>query len=704
MRVFYLFILILPVLAGLNSCSMKKNKNTDNPLLQEYKTPFGVPPFDKIKFEDYRPAFDEAMSMHKKEIDEIANSKEEPNFENTINAYDKSGESLGNVSAIFGNQLEAAKDSNLEKLADTIMPMLSSHNDDIKMNKKLFGRIKKVYDNLGNSKLDAEQKKLTEVIYIDFVRAGALLDDSKQKRLRDINSKLSSLELQFGNNVQNDNNAFELVIDKKEDLAGLPEGVIAAAAETAKGKGKDGRWIFTTDKPSMIPFLQYSGKRDLREKIYRAYFMRGDNDNANDNKKVITEIISLRKEKAALLGFNSYADFILDRNMAKTPAKAYDLLNQIFKAALPVAKAEAAEMQKLIDKEGGKFKLAPWDWWYYAEKVRKEKYDLDEEMLRPYFSLDNVREGIFLLSNKLYGLTFKKRTDIPVYHPEVEAYEVLNADGSHRAVLYLDFHPRDNKRGGAWCTGYRNQHYKDGKNVTPVVSIVCNFTRPTKDTPALLSVDEVETFFHEFGHALHGFFSDVKYNRLSGDVPRDFVELPSQIMEHWAMNPQMLKLYAKHYKTGEIIPDALIEKVEKSSYFNQGFATVEFAAAALLDMDYHTISDAKNIDVRKFETEAMNKIGLIPEILPRYRSTYFSHIFSGGYSAGYYSYMWSEVLDCDAFEAFEESGNIFNKDIAAKFRKEVLAPGGKEDAMKMYINFRGREPRIDGLLKNRGLK
>jgi peptidyl-dipeptidase Dcp len=501
-----------------------------------------------------------------------------------------------------------------------------------------------------------------------------------------------------------DNNAFQMVLENEDDLVGLPQSVIDGAAQMAEENGMSGKWLFTADKPSMIPFLQYSDRRDLREKIYKGYFMRGDYGNENDNKDLIVQIVSLRMERANLLGYENHASFILDRNMSKNPENVYDLLMKIWDAALPVAKVEAADMQKMIDAEGGDFELATWDWWYYSEKIRKEKYDLDEEMLRPYFSLENVREGIFLLSNKLYGITFKKIEDIPVYHPDAYAYEVLDNDGSHLAVLYMDFHPRASKQGGAWCTSYRDQHVRDGKNITPVVSIVMNFTSPNGDGPALLNLDEVLTFFHEFGHALHGFFSDVTYKRLSGFVPRDFVELPSQVMEHWALHPEMLKLYAKHYETGEVIPDELIKKIEESSHFNQGFATVEYLAASLLDMDYHTLTDVSDLDVIEFENSAMKKIGLIKEILPRYRSTYFNHIFSGGYSAGYYSYIWSEVLDSDVFEAFVESGDIFNKELAAKFRKEILAPGGLQDALDMFVNFRGREPQVDALLRNRGLK
>lgn len=690
--------IVLVVLAGCGP----QNKKSDNPFFSEFNTPFGVPPFEDIKFEHYKPAIEEGMRLQKLEIDSIVNNTEAPTFENTIAKLDASGEMLARVEGVFNNMLEANTNDSMQNLAQELAPILSGHSDDIMLNSKLFERVQAVYDN--REKLEPEQRKLTELTYMDFVRSGAKLDDNAKARLRKINEKISLLELQFGDHQMADNNAFKMIIDNKKDLSGLPQSVIDAAAEAAKEDSLDGKWLFTTDKPSMIPFLQYSDRRDLREKLYTGYFMRGNNDNENDNKATIAELVALRLEKANLLGYINFASFQLENKMAKTPEKVYDLMMSIWDAALPVAKNEAAEMQKMIDNEGGKFKLAPWDWWFYAEKVRKEKFNLDEEMLRPYFSLDNVREGIFLLSNKLYGISFRKIDSIPIYHPDVTAYEVLDTNGSHLAVIYMDFFPRASKQGGAWCTSFQDEYVKDGKKVSPVVSIVMNFTPPTANTPALLNIDEVQTFFHEFGHALHAFFGDVTYKRLSGYVPRDFVELPSQIMEHWALHPEMLKLYAKHYKTGEVIPDELIAKIEDSKHFNQGFATVEFLAAAILDMDFHTLEKADNLDVLAFEDASMKRIGLIPEILPRYRSTYFSHTFTGGYTAGYYSYIWSEVLDSDAFEAFEESGNIFNRELANKFRKEVLAPGGKSDALDMYVAFRGREPKVDALLRNRGLK
>jgi peptidyl-dipeptidase Dcp len=600
--------------------------------------------------------------------------------------------------------LSANTDDSLQSLAKEMSPLLSKHGDDINLNPELFKRIETVYNSRETAGLDAEQKRLTEEIYLDFVRGGARLNAEQQQRFREINERLSMLNLQFGDNILADNNAFELLIEDKSQLAGLPEGIIQAAAETAKSRNKEGKWVFTLDKPSLIPFLQYAENRSLREKIYRGYFMRGDNSNEFDNNEIISELVSLRSERAKLLGFESHAAFILDRNMAKTKEKVYELVNQLWNAALPNAKKELEAMKTLAKKEGKNHTFESWDWWYYAEKVRKEKYNLDEEMLRPFFKLENVRDGIFSLSGELYGITFNERTDLPVYNEEVSVYEVKEQDGSHLGILYLDYHPRPSKRGGAWCTSFRSQYRKDGKMITPVVSIVCNFTRPSGDDPALLNLDETETFFHEFGHALHVLFSAGTYRRIGGTaVPRDFVELPSQIMEHWVTQKEMLKRYATHYQTGEPITDELIEKLQNSSLFNQGFATVEFLAAALLDMDYHTYTGTEKVNPRQFEIESMKKIGLIPEIIPRYRSTYFQHIFSGGYSAGYYSYIWSEVLDSDAFQAFVEAGNIFDKKTAQRFRETILSKGGSEDPLKMYINFRGREPKIDALLINRGL-
>ncbi len=679
------------------------SQESENPLLKEFNTPYGVPPFNQIKEEHFLPAIKAGIEIEKKEIESIAKNTEPPTFENTIEAIEKSGSLLQRVVDLFYVLNGCMTNDNMQKIAKEVAPMLARHRDEIRMNPELFKRVKVVYENREKLNLNQEQKKLVEEYYKDFVRGGANLDDKKKARLMEINQELSLLSVRFGENVLKEENKFELVIENKEDLEGLPPSVIQSAAETAKERNHEGKWVFTLKKPSLIPFLQFSSKRELREKIFKAYINRGNNDDELDNKKIISRIIALRIEKAKLLGYKTHAHLILEENMAKTPGKVYELLKKIWEPALKVAKKEAKELQDMIYKEGNNFKLEPWDWWYYAEKVRKEKYAIDEEMLRPYFKLENCIEGAFYVANKLYGIKFEERKDIPKYHPDVKVFEVKEADGSHIGIFYVDYFPRESKRSGAWMTSFRKQSMLDGKMVHPVIVNVGNFTKPSSDKPALLSIEEVETLFHEFGHALHGLLSKCKYPTLSGTaVPRDFVELPSQIMENWALEPEVLKVYAKHYQTGEAIPSELIEKLKNSRKFNQGFATVEYLAASFLDMDYHILEDAKELDPIKFEEESMKRIGMIPEIVVRYRSTNFQHIFSGGYSAGYYSYIWSEVLDADAFEAFKEKG-IFDSQTALSFRKNILEKGGSEDPMILYKKFRGREPKVEPLLKKRGL-
>jgi peptidyl-dipeptidase Dcp len=562
--------------------------------------------------------------------------------------------------------------------------------------------VKSVYDNRDKFKLTDEEKKLLEDTYKDFVRSGAALLPEDKDKLRKINEELSRLQVQFGQNLLAETNGFKLILDKKEDLSGLPEGVIAQGAAMAKSMKMEGKWVFTLQVPSWTPFLQYSDRRDLREKLFTGYFMKGDNDNEYDNKSIIARIARLRVERSKLLGYKSFANFALERNMARTPEKVFEFLGQVWAAALPVAKAEAAAQQELINQDGGKFKLGPWDWWYYTEKIKKAKYDLDDEITRPYFKVDNVMEGMFYVANRLYGLTFTRRNDIPKYHPDVNTFEVTRA-GKHVGILMIDNYPRPSKRGGAWCGTFRSQRRDiKGKMIYPIVTMVTNSTLPSADKPSLLTAYEAETLFHEFGHALNSLLSNITYPGSS--IPRDFVELPSQIMEHWVLEPEVLKVYAKHYQTGEIISQEIVEKLDKSSKFNMGFITVEYLAASLLDMEYHSLTEPVDLDIRDFENKAMEKYGLIPEIKPRYRSTYFNHIWGGGYSAGYYSYIWCEVLDADAFQAFKETGDIFNPEVAARFEKEILSRGGSRDPLDMYIAFRGKEPGIDALLENRGLK
>jgi peptidyl-dipeptidase Dcp len=678
-----------------------------NPFLTDYKTPFNVPPFDKIQNKDYLPAIEEGIRKHRLEIDSICNNQEAPGFANTIEALNYSGDLLGSVTKVFYNLRDANTNDSMQTIAQTVAPMLSKHEDEINLNEKLFARVKAVNDNKAALNLNKEQSRLLDETYKRFVRGGANLAKEKKEELKKNNEELALLDLKFSDNVLAETNSYKMIIDKKEDLAGLPENVIAGAAEEAKANKMQGKYIFTLQKPSWIPFLTYSQNRDLREKLYKAMYNRGNNNNEHDNKAIISKMLNLRLKKANLLGFESWSSYVLDDCMAKTPANVYKLLYQVWTPAIKRAKEEASDMQKMIDEEGGKFKLQSWDWWYYSEKVRKAKYDLDEEQIRPYFELNNVRDGVFYVANKLYGLTFHQRKDMPVFHPDCEVYEVKDKDGSEIGILYMDFYPRASKRAGAWMTNYREQHYnKKGRDIRPVISVTCNLSKPTGDTPALLSYDDVETLFHEFGHALHGLLSKCHYETIAGtNVPRDFVELPSQINEHWASEPEVLKVYAKHYKTGEIIPQTLVDKIVKSGKFNQGFATTEYLAAAILDMDYHTLTKEGDIDVNKFEEESMKKAGLIPEIIPRYKSTYYSHIFGGGgeYSSGYYSYIWAEVFECDAFEAFKETGDIFNPKIAESFRKNILEKGGTDEAMNLYLNFRGKEPGIEPLLRNRGL-
>ena len=689
-------IFILATSCMMYSCT---TQTETNPFLSEFQTEHGVPPFDKIKLEHYELAFLKGIEEQNANIDAIVTNSEAPTFENVIVALDNSAPILDRVSAIFYNMTDAEKTPGLNELSIKIAPTLSEHSDNISLNQELFKKVNAVYQQKESLKLTTEQERLLEETYKDFVRSGANLSPEKQARLREINKQLSTLGLTFSDNILNENNAFKLYIDKEEDLAGLPEWFRQSAAEEAKADGQEGKWLFTLGNASRLPFLQYSDNRPLREQIYKAYINRGNNNDKNDNKKIITDIVSLRLEKAQLLGFDCYSNFVLDNTMAKNSATVMDFLNNLWSYSLPKAKAEAAELQKIMDKEGKGEKLEAWDWWYYTEKLRKEKYNLEEDEIKPYFKLENVREGAFAVANKLYGITLTKLNGIPVYHPDVEVFEVKDADGSHMGIFYVDYFPRPGKSGGAWMSNYREQQ----GDIRPLVCNVCSFTKPVGDTPSLLTIDEVETLFHEFGHALHGLLTKCNYKGISGtNVVRDFVELPSQINEHWATEPEVLKMYAKHYQTGETIPDSLIEKILNQKTFNQGFMTTELLAAAILDMNLHNLTDTKNLDVLAYEKEAMDQLNLIPEIAPRYRTTYFNHII-GGYAAGYYSYLWANVLDNDAFEAFKEHG-IFDKKTADLFRYNVLEKGNSEDPMTLYKNFRGAEPQLEPMFKNRGMK
>lgn len=689
--------------AFVTACGTGKT-GTANPFFAEWDTPFGVPPFERILPEHYLPAFNEGMAREKAEIDAIVNNPAAPTFENTILAYDNSGQFLDRVSAVFGCVAGTDMTPELEEIQGEVSPLLTRHSSDISLDPALFARVRAVYEGRDTLCADSLQRRLTEKIYRNFVRGGAELSADDQARLREVDEQLSLLSIRFGRNLRGDNGDFVLLVDDREDLKGLPQNVADAAAAEAEHRGQKGKWAFTLDKPSLIPFLQYAENRGLRERLYTGYLTRCNHGDGRDNKAVLDSIANLRLLRANLLGYPTHAAYVLERQMAKTPEAVYALLTELWTPALDRAKGELAEMRAIKLAETGDSSFASWDWWFYAEKLRKAKYDLDEDQLRPYFALDSVRNGVFGLANKLYGITFRELTDIPKYNPANRVFEVIDKDGrTSLGVLYLDFHPRAGKRVGAWCTTFRSQSYDStGQRVAPVVSIVTNFSKPTADAPALLTLDETATFFHEFGHGLHQLFSMVPYRGLKG-VERDFVELPSQVMENWAMRPEMLALYAKHYKTGESIPAELAQKIARSGLFNQGFATVEYLAASLLDMDYHTLGQSRPIDADAFEAASMEAVGLIPQIEPRYKSTYFQHIFSGGYSSGYYSYIWSEVLDADAFNAYVESGDLFDPEIAARFRT-MLSRGGTADGDVLYRDFRGAEPSMEPLLHRRGLK
>ncbi len=709
-----LSFLLLAVMAILSACENNSNKApmTDNPFLMEWDTPFGVPPFDKIKNEHFMPAFEKGIELQNQEIEALVNNTEKPTFANTIEALDKSGRYLRRVQAVFFNLTEAHTSDAIMAINDSISPRLANHKDNIMLNEKLFARVKTVADeqkelNLAletenASKLSTEQQSLLDEIYNGFVRGGVELKEADKARLREINEKLASLYPKFGNILMQENNEFYMHITDEAELAGLSEGIKSAAAETAREKGVNG-WAFTLDKPSWIPFLQYSENRARRQELYTARMNRGNNEKFNTS-PVINEILVLREEKARLMGYANFAEFTVSDNMAKTTENVYKLMLDLWKPALAKAKAEGAELQSLMNKDGIEGEIKSWDWWYYTEKLRAEKFNLDENQLRPYFSLEKVKNGAFELASRLYAIKFVKRDDLPKYHPDVEAYEVTEEDGKHIGVLYLDYFPRASKRGGAWMEEYRKQSGSGADLVSPIIVNVCNFTKPTGNTPSLLSIEEVETLFHEFGHGLHGLLSQVQYQTISGtSVKRDFVELPSQIMENWCMQPEMLKLYAFHYETGEVIPQELVEKIQQAAQFNQGFVTVEYLASALLDMDYHTASNASEIDLSNFETNAMNRLGLIDAIIPRYKTNYFSHSFDGeAYAAGYYVYIWAAVLDTDAFELFVQKG-LFDRETGKLFRDQIISKGGSNDPMIMYTNFRGAQPDITPLLKKRGL-
>ena len=686
-------------------CAVSCNTaDSDNPLLAEWNTPFGIPPFEQVQPEHYMPAFVEAMAQEKAEIDAIVNNPEEPTFENTLVAYDNTGKLLSRISSVFSSASGVNSNDEIREIAKELSPLRSAHSSEIALNDGLFKRVKAVYEKRDSLGLRADQMRLLTEMYKDFERAGANLPADKKEELKKVNAELSALQLTSGQNILKETAAYTLVVEKEEDLAGLTPDQIAEAASRAEKAGQSGKWFFGLDNPSIMPFLANADNRELRKQMLTAYLNRGNNNNSEDNKEVIKKIVELRLKKAQIMGKENYAQFAIEERMAKTPEAVYNLLDQIWEPALAMAKKEAAQMEPLMKKDGID-KLEAWDWRYYAQKVMAEQYNLDEASMAPYFKLENVREGIFYVANKLYGLSFKQLDNVPLPSSEAVAFEVTNKDGGHQGVVFFDMFARPGqKRGGAWCSSFRGQSYENGERVAPLVTIVGNFSRPVGDKPALLTTDEVTTFFHEFGHGIDNLLKDVQYNGLRG-YPRDFVEIHSQLNEHWAFEPEVLKEYAKHYETGEVIPTELVEKMEKAGKYGQGFATVEYLAASYLDMDFHVLKEVPaDLDINAFEEKTLGDRGLLPQIPSRYRTTYFNHTWGGGYTAGYYSYIWAEVLDADAYEAYKETGDIFNPEVAAKYKKEILVRAGEDDAMTLYVNFRGKEPGIDPLLKNRGLK
>lgn len=672
-----------------------------NPFFEEYETPFKIPPFEKIKFEHYEPAFMQGIDEHQKEIIKIAQNEKEPTFENTLEALESSGKTLDKVANVFYNLLGSNTNDEFDALAVKMSPLLSAHNDKILLNKELFERIKILKSNEPSLKLSDEQKRLLDETYKKFQRAGANLDQEAMIRLTEINSSLSSLSVQFDQNVLKETNGYSLIIDDPDDLQGLPNEEIRQASLLASSEGHDGKWVFKPTRVSMYPFLTYSEKRELRENLYKSYILRGDNDNDFDNKEIIKKMVALRKEKANLMGFETHADYVLDNTMAKTTLNVNKLLDTVWNPGIEKAKGEVEAMQEIILEEGGNFKLEAWDWWHYSEKLRQEKFDFKEEEVKPYFSEDKVLKGAFEVAEKLFEITFTERDDLPKYREDIRTFVVEDFNNQVIGIFYTDFTQRPNKGGGAWMNTFRSQSKFEGKTI-PIVINVCNFPPKNVDGVSLLSFEQVETLFHEFGHGLHGLLSDVNYPSLSGTaVTRDYVEFPSQMMENWAREPEVIKTFAKHYITGETIPDELLAKISEAGTFNEGFETSEYVAAAHLDMAFHMEKDSIE-DIDAFEDETLKNLGLIPEIESRYRSTYFGHIFAGGYSSGYYSYLWTEVLEADAFEAFKQNG-LYHKETADKLKKYVYSSGNTKDLMEQYVKFRGKEPDIQPLLEKRGL-
>ncbi len=687
-------------------CIIINMMNAQNPFFEKYTTPYGTVPFDKIKTEHYEPAIREGIRQQAAEIDAIVNNPEAPTFANTILAYEKSGKLLDRVTTVFGNLRSAETNDDLQTLAQEMMPLLSEHSNNISLNEELFKRVKAVYKQKEQLDLTPEQTKLLENIYDGFIRRGANLQGEAKKQYRQLTKELSSLTLQFSENNLKEINNYQLVLTDKAQLAGLPESAIEAATETAREKGVEG-WVFTLQAPSYIPFMTYADNRDLRHELYMAYNTKCTHNNEYNNIDIVKKLVNTRMAIAQLLGYEDFAQYTLKKRMAEDSDAVYNLLNQLLEAYTPTAKKEYQEVQELARQEqGADFTVMPWDWSYYSNKLKDKKFNINEEMLRPYFELEKVKEGVFGLATRLYGITFKKNADIPVYHKDVDAYEVLDKDNKTLAILYTDFHPRTGKRAGAWMTEYKGQWIdeKTGENSRPHVSIVMNFTKPTENKPALLTFDEVETFLHEFGHSLHGMFANSTYESLSGtNVYWDFVELPSQIMENFAIEKEFLNTFAQHYQTGEKLPEELIKRMVDASNFNAAYACLRQVSFGLLDMAWYTRNTPFEGDVKEYEQQSWAKAQILPVVKDACMSTQFSHIFAGGYSAGYYSYKWAEVLDADAFSLFKQKG-IFNREVAESFRNNILSKGGTEHPMILYKRFRGQEPTIDALLIRNGIK
>lgn len=682
----------------------QKNPLADNPFMSDYGTVYNIPPFEKIKPEHYVPALKEGIKQQKAEIEAITGQAHEPSFANTILALEKSGELVRRVMSVFSALDETNSSPEMVAVSEILYPMQSQASDEIMMDPLLFARVEHIYNYRDEMNLSPEQKRAVELLYDDFIRSGARLSDADKERLKAVNTRLTDLYLTYGKNLLNATNAWTLVVDDPARLSGIPASNVAVAAEEAKSRGMEGKWVFTLQAPSRLPLLQFANDRDLRRRMYDGYINLASSGE-NDNKPVIKEILKTRAEKAKILGYPDYASYMTANVMARNPQNAEELLLKIWEPATKRVKEEVAEMQALSDKDGNTFKIAPYDYYYYAERVRKAKYSLNEDEVRQYFALDSVRNGIFNMAKRLYGVTFTELPNAPKYFDEVTVYDVKDAAGKHVAVFMTDYFPRASKRQGAWMGEMQSAFVDpDGKSARPIVYNVGNFSKPAGDTPALLTMDEVETMFHEFGHGLHGMLTRAKLRSQAGtNVDRDFVELPSQIHEHWAFEPELLRTYARNWRTGEVIPDSLIERIEAASTHNQGFTTTELVGAALLDLQWGKVTDADSIDVEAFEANVAETLGMPSEVQFRYRSPYFRHIFgSDGYASGYYTYLWAEVLDCDGFELFKEKG-IFDKATADSFRKNVLEAGGTADPMELYIRFRGREPRVDALLRKRGL-